>query len=139
MDHFPSFSPYARNFQDKFGNCEEEEGLVSKCRCTGVCVPPDVEVYVCAAAPGHAYGNLCDAANSTSTAHVSLTTEQLPSSALMGKAIIFQESTSILLPFQFTLWESLSIVGGREECKVIRWNGTKENYHNKQPDGEVSD
>lgn len=67
--------------------------------------------------------------NSTSTTHVSLTTRQLPNPTLMGKAIIVQESTSTLFSCQLPFWESPSIVGEVRACKVMRWNGTKENVY----------
>lgn len=77
----------------------------------------------------------CDAAKRISTTHTSLATEQLQALTLMGKVIIFQESTSTLFSFQFTLWESLSTAGGMEEHKVMRWNGTKQNCHSQHPHG----
>lgn len=54
---FPLFFPYARMFQDKFGNCEEGEGLGNRDRCTQGCVPPDIDLHVCAGASGYACGN----------------------------------------------------------------------------------
>ena len=103
--------------------------------------PTWICIRVSAGASGHARGNSCDTANNTSATHVSLTTEQLPNPTLMGKAIIFQESTSTLFSFQFTLWESLSISGGKEKHEVMRWNEPRRrstNYQIQHPNGTVT-
>lgn len=47
----------------------------------------------------------------------------------MGKAIIFQVLTSTLFSFQFTLWEPLSIIRGKETREIMRWNGTKKEIY----------
>ena len=86
---------------------------------------PHADPYPSASGPGHACGDSCAAANRTSTPHVSLTTEQLPNPTLMGKAILFQDSTNALFSFQFTLWEPRSTAGGKEKHEVTRWNETK--------------
>lgn len=95
----------------------------------GVHAQPHVDSYPSASASGHTCGDSCAAANRTSTTHVSLTTEQLPNPTLKGNAILFQDLTSALFSFQFTLWEPLSIAGGKEKHEVTRWNETKEEIY----------
>ena len=82
----------------------------------GVRAQPHVDPDPSASGSGHACGAPCAAANRASTTHVSPTTEQLPNPTLMGKAILFQDSTSALFSFQLTLWEPRSIAGGKGEA-----------------------
>ena len=105
----------------------------------GVHAQPHADPYPSASGSRHACGDSCAAANHTSTTHVSLTTEQLPNPTLMGKAVLFQDSTSALFSFQFTLWEPRSIAGGKEKHEVTRWNETKRrstNYQRQHGDGK---